>query len=289
MRYSHPEGLKCPRRARGTKSARILRRNGRSHVSVYRCRHCQQVYTVYSGTVFQGKHLRPPQVILLLRGRCKGEPSAVLVRELGLSRPTVHMLRRAIGQNARRLQPDTALEDSQTQTDGLFVNAGEKGEKHTHPADPARRRGNRRRAHGTYAHDRPPVIGTVGRHSGRVRLRVVGQRRREVLEGHVCRFTPTEAVVFTDEWQGYEHIVRVHHTVQHGKREWARDADADGRREVHVSTCEGLWTRVCHFLRSFRGVHKKYLAEYVAICEFGINMKRISPAFISGLVKLHHS
>ncbi|MGQ9488831.1 MAG: IS1595 family transposase, partial [Armatimonadota bacterium] len=66
-------------------------------------------------------------------------------------------------------------------------------------------------------------------------------------------------------------------------------ADGDGRREVLVNTCEGLWTRFRHFLRSFRGVHKKYLAEYVAICEFGINMKRISPAFISGLVKLHHS
>ncbi|MGQ9739137.1 MAG: hypothetical protein ACUVRT_14695, partial [Armatimonadota bacterium] len=66
MRYFHPEGLKCPRCARGTETARIFRRNGRSHVTVYRCRHCQQVYTVYSGTVFQGKHLRPPQVILLL-------------------------------------------------------------------------------------------------------------------------------------------------------------------------------------------------------------------------------
>ncbi|MEJ5301702.1 MAG: hypothetical protein WHS38_12010, partial [Thermodesulforhabdaceae bacterium] len=72
-----------------------------------------------------------------------------------------------------------------------------------------------------------------------------------------------------------------------GKREWARDDNGDGKREVHVNTCEGLWTTVRNFLRPFRGVHKKYLAGYVAVCEFRINLKRISPAFISQLVRLH--
>lgn len=165
---------------------------------------------------------------------------------------------------------------------------GKKGEKHADLADPPRRRANKRRGHGTYENDRPPIVGTVGRESGQVRLRVVHQTTREILEEHVCRFTCAQAVVFTDEWQGYDHIVRVHSTVDHGQREWARDDDGDGKREVHVNTCEGLWTTVRNFLRPFRGVHKKYLAEYVAMCEFRINLKRISPAFISQLVGLHH-
>jgi transposase-like protein len=42
-----------------------------------------------------------------------------------------------------------------------------------------------------------------------------------------------------------------------------------------------------NFLRSFRGVHKKHLAGYVAICEFAINLKRITPSFISALVRTH--
>jgi transposase-like protein len=54
-----------------------------------------------------------------------------------------------------------------------------------------------------------------------------------------------------------------------------------------VNTIEGLWTTLRNFLRSFRGVHKKYLAGYVAMCEFAINLKRITPAFISSLVAMH--
>lgn len=131
-------------------------------------------------------------------------------------------------------------------------------------------------------------MGTVGRQSGAVRLRVVARTTRETLEEHVYRLTHAETVVFTDEWQGYDHIIRVHSTVNHGKREWARDDDGDGKREVHVNTCEGMWTTVRNFLRPFRGVHKKYLDGYVAICEFRINLKRISPDFISQLVRLHH-
>jgi len=96
-----------------------------------------------------------------------------------------------------------------------------------------------------------------------------------------------EAVVFTDEWQSYHHIIRRHATVCHGEKEWARDDDGDGIREVHVNTTEGMWTTVRNFLRPLRGVHKKYLSGYVAICEFGINLKRITPAFISALVALH--
>jgi hypothetical protein len=39
-------------------------------------------------------------------------------------------------------------------------------------------------------------------------------------------------------------------------------------------------------LGRFRRVHKKYLGGYVAMCEFAINLKRVTPAFISLLVAL---
>jgi len=90
--------------------------------------------------------------------------------------------------------------------------------------------------------------------------------------------------LYTDEWRGYTHILRPHATVCHGKKEWARDDDGDGIREIHTNTTEGLWTTVRNFLRPFRGVHKKYLSGYLAICEFSINEKRITPQLISKLV-----
>lgn len=164
---------------------------------------------------------------------------------------------------------------------------GKKGERHQDPADPPRRRANKRRGHGNYENDRPPIVGTVGRETSKVRLRVVKRADKASLLPHVHRCTDKEATLYTDEWRSYERVARLHHTVNHGSKEWARDDDGDSIREVHVNTIEGLWTTLRNFLRPFRGVHKKYLAGYVAICEFTINLGRITPAFIASLVKVH--
>jgi len=166
---------------------------------------------------------------------------------------------------------------------------GKKGELHPDPDDPPRRRANKRRGHGTYENDRPPIIGTVGRESGQARLRVIHHTDRKTLEAHVHKYTSAECTVYTDDWKAYNHIIRSHATVCHSAREWARDDDGDGIREVHTNTVEGMWTEVRNFLRPFKGVHKGYLSGYIAIAEFRRNLKRISPAFISSIVKVHTS
>ena len=130
-------------------------------------------------------------------------------------------------------------------------------------------------------------MGTVGRETGKVRLRVVENTTGATLRDHVHRFTQAGAMVYTDEYQSYNHIIRGHATVAHGAYEWARDDDGDGIREVHCNTVEGMWTDVRNFLRPFKGVHKRYLAGYIAICEFRRNLKRISPDFIASLVAVH--
>jgi len=164
---------------------------------------------------------------------------------------------------------------------------GKKGEKHSAPDDPPRRRANKQRGHGTYATDRPPVVGTVGRHSGQVRLRVVKRTDAQTLRRQVQTFTHAEADVNTDDWVGYTKLERKHVVVCHQLKEWARDDDGDGVREVHVNTMEGIWTGVRNFLRPFRGVHKRHLAGYIASCEFNFNLKRITPDFVTALVRLH--
>ncbi len=164
---------------------------------------------------------------------------------------------------------------------------GKKSEPHLDPADPPRRRANKQRGHGTYANDRPPIVGTVGRETGKVRLRMVEHTDSPTLTAHVAHFTQQGTLVYTDEWQGYNHLDRPHNTVGHALKEWARDDDGDGLREVHINTVEGMWTLVRNFLRLFRGVHKKFLATYLAMCEFHINLKRITPHFIAALVTSH--
>ena len=164
---------------------------------------------------------------------------------------------------------------------------GKKGDEHFDPLDPPRRRANKRRGRGTYENDRPPVLGVIGRESGQVRLRVVKDTKALTLEEHFHAFTWPDCHVYTDEYDSYNGIARSRSCVAHGAKEWARDDDGDGIREVHTNTAEGMWTGLRNFLRPFRGVHKKYLAGYVAVHEASINLKRISPAFISALVKVH--
>src|SRR3974377_2421084 len=91
-KYFHPQGLHCPGCTASVKQARVFGQTRRSHVRQYRCRKCQPGYSVYTGELFANKHLRPAQVILLLRGVCLGEPTARLSRELGLAYDTVHHL-----------------------------------------------------------------------------------------------------------------------------------------------------------------------------------------------------
>jgi predicted transcriptional regulator len=93
---------------------------------VYRCGCCQGIYNLYSKTVFEGRYFRPAQAVLLLRGVCKGDPTAEIAREIGVSRQTVHDVRKELQANAERHQPQEPLPDEQTETDEMFQNAGEK-------------------------------------------------------------------------------------------------------------------------------------------------------------------
>src|SRR5262244_2101419 len=101
-----------------------------------------------------------------------------------------------------------------------FRMRGKKGQPHTDPNDPPRRRANKRRGHGTYENDRPPVVGTVGRKSGQCRLRVREHTDGKTLQNHVHSSTQKHTTCYTDEWQGYNHLNRIHHTVCHGEKEW---------------------------------------------------------------------
>lgn len=164
---------------------------------------------------------------------------------------------------------------------------GKKGVECFDPLEPPRCRANKRRGRGTFANDRPPVLGTIGRQSGQVRLRVVNDTKATTLRQHVEQFTGEGTHVYTDEYDSYNTIERPRSTVAHGIHEWARDDDGDGIREVHTNTIEGMWTGLRAFLRPFRGVSKHFLSGYVAIHEFTVNLKRISVRFISSLVRLH--
>ena len=94
--------------------------------------------------------------------------------------------------------------------------------------------------------------------------------------------------VNTDEWGGYDGLPEVGAAGDGLPRGGGMGAGRRRRRggEVHDNTLEGLWTGLRNFLRPFRGVSKKYLQQYVAIFEWGYNVKRATPQSIRALLGL---
>jgi transposase-like protein len=283
----HPTGLRCPR-CRAADGF-YTHRSFRAPVLDYRCRRCGRVFNAWTGTVLQGTHWRPSQIVLILRGFAQGTPTARLARELACSRRHLLELRHRSQARAQAGAERAPLDDAVVEADEMDQNAGEKGVPHEDPEDPPRRRANQARGHGTWDNDRPPVIGVVGRESGAARLEVVEHSDQGALETFTTAVTRPGALVNTDEWTGYDHLpelgrrrAAVCHTP--GKREWARDEDGDGVREVHNNTMEGLWTGLRNFLRPFRGVNKWFLGQYVAMFEWSYNIKEVTPAFLRALL-----
>jgi hypothetical protein len=77
---------------------------------------------------------------------------------------------------------------------------GKKGDEHFDPLDPPRCRANKQRGRGTYANDRPPLLGVIGRETGQVRLRVVQDTKSLTLCSFVEQFTHPDTLVYTIPW-----------------------------------------------------------------------------------------
>jgi hypothetical protein len=126
IQHFHPSGFNCPKCHQPPEQARNFRQTRKSQLVVYRCLQCDTVYNLYSGTIFQQTHFSPMQIVLMLRGFCKGETTQELAAELGLNYKTVLELRHAVQANAEKAQPQTPLPDEHSETDEMFQNAGEK-------------------------------------------------------------------------------------------------------------------------------------------------------------------
>jgi transposase len=158
---------------------------------------------------------------------------------------------------------------------------GKNSTPHRDPSDPPRHRANKRKGHGTYANDRPPIISLISRDTGEQRFWVGNHADKRTCHRLLADNIPADRTwLYTDEWQSYQGSHPTHATVRHGVHEWARDDDGDGQREVHGHTCEGAGAALRTYLRAFRGVHKQYRHLYVATYEAMIHAKRVTPELI---------
>ena len=283
--WLHPDGLACPRCHQHDRLG--VHSRHRDPILDFRCDHCGRIFNALTDTALHGLRRRPSELVLIIRGFAQGVPTAQLARELGCDRSELLNLRHRLQDLAFKNRDNLPLDDPVLEGDEAYQNAGEKGVPHRDPEDPPRRRANAAPGHGTWENDRPPVCGVVGRESGEVRLTVAERSDGDTLGAVVRRASWPMVEVYTDEWCGYNGLAgmgRWHATVCHAKKEWARDDDGDGIREVHNNTLEGLWTGMRNFLRPFRGVNKIYLYQYVGMFEWGYNVKRATAAFVHALL-----
>jgi transposase len=289
LKTLHPAGLTC-KHGHPLPPDQKPHDRSRDPIFAYRCRICGNVFNIFTNTGWQGSQYDCRMIVLVMRGIAQGTPTRQLADELEVDYGMLLERRHRLQKLALAHQPESSLPDEVTEADEMFQNAGEKGTKHADPDDPPRRRANKRRGKGTMENDRPPVAGLVGRETAQIRLKVCDDTKQTTIQAHVESKTESTTTLYTDESNAYNLVAatgRGHGTVCHSQREWARDDDGDGIREVHCNTMEGIWTGLRNFLRPFRGVHKKYLAQYVAIFEWAHNLKRVTSDFLRTLMVPH--
>jgi len=94
-------------------------------------------------------------------------------------------------------------------------------------------------------------------------------------------------IVYTDEYDIYSRVTQwgyEHETVNHGRREYARDDDGDGFCEVHVNTMEGFWSLLRSWLRPYRGISQEKLPLNLAFFRFVHNTQKRGKARLNSLV-----
>ena len=283
----HPKGLYYPN-GHAIPVGQAPHDRQRTPIVKYKCRECGKVFHIFTGTDLSGSYYTCGQIVLILRGFLQGQTTQHIAEELGLDYGTLLSWRHRIQRRGFAHLINGNLPDAEAEMDEMFQNAAEKGAKKKDPiADPPRRRGNQRKGKGTMANDRPPVVGTVGRNSGQIRMKVCDNTQQITIQPQVEITTLPNTTVYTDESDAYNRIPdsgRERQTVCHSQREYARDDDQDGFCEVHCNTMEGFWVGLRNFLRPFRGIHKKYLYLYVAMFEWSYNLRWIDFDFLRRLL-----
>jgi len=131
----HPGGLACPRC--GAADGLGIHRRHRAPVIDYQCGHCGRVFNAFATTPLRGTRRPPSQLLLIVRGIARSEPTARMARELSCDRKHLLEMRHRLQERARLAVDRNPLGDAVVEADECYVNAGEKGHPAPRPGRPA--------------------------------------------------------------------------------------------------------------------------------------------------------
>ena len=213
-----------------------------------------------------------------------------IAAELGIRSKTVYDMTIRIRTEIMKKTPEIIL-DGTIEIDEAYVVAGHKGNPDVVSGLGRRGRRNRlkgARGRGTLAREKPPVFGMLKR-GGCAVIRMLPNFQQTTIEPLIERHVRRGAIINTDEFDIYSHLSEmgyIHRTVCHGIREFARDDDGDGVREVHTNSIEGLWSHMRSWLRPHKGISQENLPLYLAFFQFVYNERTRGKSLLPSLMKV---
>lgn len=246
MRYGGTE-IECPSCREKSKFHRMSKRRG------YSCQRCGHHIFPCAGTVFEKS--RTPLTswffaMYLMTTTRHGVAAKELERQLGVTYKTAWRM----GHELRKLMSNA---DHNVPLNGHVE------------VDEAYIGGRRTGRPGRGAKGKTAVLGMVER-DGNVRANPVPDTTMHTVQNSIVQNVEKGSRISSDEYASYQHLGKIgydHHTISHGKKEYARG-------DVHTNSIEGYWSRLKN---SIRGTHihvsPKHLWKYTAEFSFRYNMR----------------
>ena len=181
--------------------------------------------------------------------------------------------------------------NEKVEIDEVYIVAGHKGYPKSVVAKG--RKGRRRRlkgarGRGTAATDKPPVLGIIKR-NGEVVVKMLDDVKQTSIKPVIESYVKKGSLIYSDEYCIYDRLEKwgyKHKSVNHSKREYARDDDGDGFCEVHTNTIEGFWSLLRSWLRPHRGISQENLPLYLGFFEFVHNTRTRGRTLLPSLLEI---
>lgn len=123
---------------------------------------------------------------------------------------------------------------------------------------------------------------------GAVIIRMLENVQQATIKPLIQQYIEQGSQINTDEYSIYNRLTAwgfEHHTVCHGRGEYARDEDGDGVYEIHVNTIEGFWSLLRSWLRPHRGISQEKLPKYLGFFQFIHNARLRGKGLLAPLLE----
>lgn len=140
----HPQGLQCSCGV-ALKQGQRPHKHRTNGLPCFKCTSCGKVFNIFTNTILSGIHYDCIVIFLMLKGFAQGITTLHLSKELQVSYSNLLEWRHKLQEYAFENRDWSVLQDTQVESDEVFINAGEKGEKHQNEEDPPRVRANKKK------------------------------------------------------------------------------------------------------------------------------------------------